>query len=250
MTQLVPAAALALLGAASGYAFYDQRQKQHAMADTETTTTDALTEGQVKLTGTVEPIETVESPVDGTESVIVDWQLRATPGDHDEAGTEEVIEGIREAAFKLSDQAGEVRVDPEGSQLVVSGENTTSEFHQHVQLEEIETLDREIQGDHGGSDREGVHVRADGTLMAERFNDEYDSYTLKHEVIQPGDEVYVLGNATRENGTWVIGHGEGKFLISDQSEEEVTADLERKKWIPLAAAVVFAVGSLYFLLLA
>jgi len=249
MTQLVPAAALALLGAASTYIFYDQRRRQEVMAATETTTTDALTEGQVELTGTVEPIETVESPVDGTEGVIVDWRLRASPVGHDEAGNEDVIEGLREAEFVLSDQGGEARVDPEGSQLVVSEESKASEYHQHVHYDQIEAFDREVQGDHGGSDREGVHVRADGTLMAEEFNEEYDSYTLEHEIIQPGDEVYVLGTATRENDTWVVGNGDGKFLISDQSEEELTADLETKKWIALAAAIVFAVGSLYFLIL-
>jgi hypothetical protein len=144
MTQLGPAAGLALLAVVMGYGSYYFHSQQQAFVDTETTTTDAIEGGQVKLRGEIEPIETVTSPVTGGEVAVVDWQLRADPEDDDE-GVQTVIKGRRAADFDLVDDHGRVRVEPLDATLVVSDENTMTTRSEPVDTDTIRAFDADLE---------------------------------------------------------------------------------------------------------
>jgi len=252
MTQLGPAAGLALLAVVMGYGSYYFHSQQQAFVDTETTTTDAIEGGQVKLRGEIEPIETVRSPVTGEEVVAVNWQLRADP-ENDDEGVKTVIKGRRAADFELVDDHGRVRVEPMDATLVVSDENTVTTHSEPVDTDTIQAFEEEIEGDADGRDHENVHVRTSGALNTSLggadFQAEYRNQRFRHEALKPGDEVNVLGDARNVNGDVVVGDGDGEFLVSDRSENDLVSDLETRKRLLLGVAIVMVVASLYFLLI-
>jgi len=252
MTQIAPAGGLAVLAAVMAYGSYHFHRQAQTYTDTETTTTAALEEGQVKLRGRIEPLETVMSPVTGEDVVAVDYTFRADP-EHDDEPVETVVRGRRAADFELVDDQGRVRVEPMEATYLVSDGNTVKTRSETVDTDVVQAFEDEIEDDFDGSDREGVHARASGALNTSLggadFQAEYRDQRFRHEVLKPDDEVQVLGIARRENGESVVCDGDGKFVISDKDEEAVTSQLSTRKWLLLVVAVALAAGSLYFLVL-
>ncbi|WP_254764639.1 E3 ubiquitin ligase family protein [Natrinema marinum] len=249
MTAFAPAVLLALGAAATGYGFFDQSRRQQTLASTDRARTDTAVEGQALLTGTVEPLETVGSPVTDEEAVVVDWELSAE-SDDEEGPDERVASGRRAADFHLVDEGGAVRVDPTGSDLIVSGSNMVRDRVRTTagSFERLRRFADEVEGDQSGTERDGVSVRADGVVSPNRF-DRYDHHTFEHEILGPGDEVTVLGTLRRENGDGVVGDGPDRFLLSDMSPADLVSDLETKKRLLLGVTLVLAIASLYFLVL-
>lgn len=244
MTQLAPAGAMALFALASGYATLTVYRDQQAMAETEATTTDALTPGQVKLEGRVEALETVQSPINGEDGVLVDWTVTGDTdgsGEEDGGGSERIDGGLRTGEFALADGGGTVRIDPPyGAEFAASDENTYVDTRRNPTLETLGSVDESVRS----GDDEGNR----GAVMAGATHGEYDSVTLRHEILKPGDDLTVLGTAERaEDGMVVTGDGDGEFLLSDMGEAELASELRTKFLLLAAVTLVFVVGVVYFL---
>lgn len=253
MTSLVPAGLLAVFALATGYGFVSQRKRQGRMADTETTRAAQVLEGVVELKGTVQARETVADPMYGEDVVFVDWEVeREEQRPDDEGGTETVDHriagGRREAIFEVVDESGSVRVDPQSATLKVDSRNRTRESFRGTDTDQLQALEAETGGDQGGTDREGVRVRADG-VDSQLYDVSDDRRVYSHEVLRPGDDVYVLGEATRDDEGLIVGKGDDDFLLSNMSEEELAETLGSNQLLLGALAAAFTIGAAYFLLL-
>lgn len=247
MAELVPAGAMALFALAAGYATLTVYRDQEAITETAATTTASLTPGQVKLKGRVEAAETVTSPIDGSEAVMVDWKVTGEEndfGDDDENDTpDRIAGGQRTGEFALSDEHGQVRVDPPyGGELAASDENTLVDNRYDPTLETLETVDERAR------DEEDEGVR--GSIQVGTTHDQYDSMTFRHEVLRPGDDLLVVGNAEQTDDGWVVGEGDGEFLVSDMSEDELAWEIKKKLFAVGAVTVVCAAAAVYFVALA
>lgn len=246
MAELVPAGAMALFALASGYATLTVYRDQEAIAETETSTTASLTPGPVKLKGRVEALETVISPIDGSEAVMVDWKVTGEENDFDEENNntrDQLAGGLRTGEFALADQHGQVRIDPPyGAELAASDENTLVDNRYDPSLDTLETVDERARD----GDDEGTR----GSVQIGTTHDEYDSTTFRHEVLRPGDDLLVVGSAQQTDDGWVVGEGEGEFLLSDMSEDELTWEIKKKLFAVGAVTVVCAAAAVYFVALA
>lgn len=224
------------------------------MAATETTRSDQVTEGEVELKGTVQARETVHDPMHGEEAVLVDWELTRQETHTDADGTPDtrehtVASGRRQAVFDLADDGGTVRVDPAGATLKVDSRNRMRETFRGNDTTQLEALKEQTDGDQSGTERPGVSVRADGVDFRLSLSSD-DRRTYTHEVLKPGDEVYVLGVAERDEAGVVVGRGDtrGKYLLSNMSEDELSETFGTNKWLLGAITVGFGIAAGYFLL--
>ncbi|MBX0287101.1 GIDE domain-containing protein [Haloarcula salinisoli] len=239
MAELVPAAAMAAFALASGYATLTVYREQQAIAETATTTVDSLTPGQVKLEGRVDAESTVQSPITGAEGVVVDWEVKGEMDDDETDSDERLAGGQRTGEFRLTDGTGSVRIDPPyGAELTASDENTHVDRRHNPTLESLEAVDEGV--------RDGDDDRGDGTIMVSKAR-EYDEVTLRHEILQPNDDLTVVGTAQRTDDGMVVGGGDGSFVLSDMSEGELVAEFRKKLVLLGAATAVFLVGVVYFL---
>lgn len=245
MAELVPAGAMALFALAAGYATLTVYRDQEAISETAASTTASLTPGQVKLKGRVEATETVTSPIDGSEAVMVDWKVTGEENEPGEGETdrERVAGGQRTGEFSLSDQQGQVRINPPyGAELAASDENTLVDNRYDPSLETLETVDEEARA----GDDEGTR----GSIQVGTTHGEYDSMTFQHEVLRPGDDLLVIGTAQQTDDGWVVGEGEGEFLVSDMSEDELAWEIKKKLYALGAVTLVLVAATVYFLALA
>lgn len=248
MTQLVPAVAVALLALASGYATLSVYREMQTLAETEASTVAALTPGQVTVEGTVEARDTVRSPITGEEAVVVDWEVTgeeddpADPDDDDPGGgTDHLAGGQRTGEFSVADGTGSVPVDPPyGAELTASDGNTHVDRRHNPTSEILEEVDEGV--------RVGEDDRGDGTVLVSQAA-RYDEVTLRHELLQPGDHVTVVGTARRTDDGVVVGEGDGddEFLLSDMSEDELAGELRKKLLLLGGVTAVLLIGVVYFL---
>ena len=250
--QLALAGLAGVFALITGYGFVDQRRRSAAISEAGTTTTQGIYEGNVGLEGTIAAGEagTLTAPLTGEDAVLLDWEIREV-NDDEEGPPDRVGHGRQAAEFVLEDGHGSVRVDPDGVQLMASAGASTTE----TQMANMEPSDdvvsflESFENDHGGTDREGVSVRASGTEMTRHKTqaaNERRRYT--HEALGPGDEVYVLGNArSNGDGEFAIGDGDGKFLLSDMGPEALQDDLKQTTWLLGAIAGASVIAAIYFL---
>jgi len=77
--------------------------------------------------------------------------------------------------------------------------------------------------------------------------DQYDEMTFRHEILKPGDDLTVVGEAQRTDDGLVVGGGDGEFVLSDMAEDELVSEYRTKLLLLGVATVVFLVGVVYFL---
>lgn len=246
MAELVPAGAMALFALAAGYATLTVYRDQEAITETAATTTASLTPGQVKLRGRVEATETVTSPIDGSEAVMVDWKVTGEenePGEDEGETKDRIAGGLRTGEFALADEHGQVQVDPPyGAELAASDENTLTDSRYDPTLETLEAVDERAREE----DDEGTR----GSVPVGTSHDQYDSMTFHHEVLRPGDDLLVVGAARQTDDGWVVGEGDGEFLVSDMSEDELAWEIKKKLFAVGALTTVFVAAAVYFVALA
>lgn len=249
MTNLGIAAFFAVFATLTGYGFVSQRRRQQRMADTETSRSDQVTAGLVELEGTVRPRETVRDPMYDEDAVLADWELTEQRMDGDgDLETHTLASGRREAVFDLADGGGTIRVDPDGATLKASAANRAKETFRGSD-ERLDTLKERTDGDQGGTSVQGVSVQADGVNFRIDIASD-DRRTYRHETLRPGDDVYVLGTAERDEEGMIVGKGDARreYVLSDMSEEEVSDTFGQNKWILAAIAGAASVLTVYFLL--
>lgn len=64
-------------------------------------------------------------------------------------------------------------------------------------------------------------------------------------MLEPGDDLYVLGTATMTGGKLVIDKGSDLFIVSDKSEEQLTKSFHNRKLGGFITAGIFGAGGLF-----
>lgn len=251
MTNLALGGFFAVFALVTGYGFVSQRKRLGRMADTETTRSDQVMPGTVELKGTVRARETVRDPMHGQAVVSVDWEVSEEETSVDEDGAEshdrQLASGRRDAVFEVEDDGGTVAVDPSGATLKMDSTNRTREQFIGTQPSELVALADETKSDQSGTDREGVSVRSDG--VTSRLYNGDSTRIYEHDVLRPGDEVYVLGEAKRRDDELVVVDGGNDMLLSNMTEAELSDTLGSNQWLLAALAVGFTIGAAYFFVL-
>ncbi len=138
----------------------------------------------------------------------------------------------------MKDDTGAAAVDPSGADLEV-------EWHQVARTDRNEEPSQEVQEFIGSSP--GVDFEHDGLFGGNRRR-------YKQKVIEPGDRLYVFGEASTYTASGVKEIREGKapvYIISDKTESELANDLS--KWhritLPLGLLIALACYAILYMYL-
>jgi hypothetical protein len=249
-------AGLVLIGVAAGLLWFAQtRRKLHAeVAGTETSRCGDLDQlsrqvagetgpGQFRqkceLAGSAQPeTQPVKAPFSGQEAVwyrtkvthhyrervrrkrgndyVTEWDDRTTV----------VAEEESQAPFQLDDGSGRVLIDPRGAKL-----------------DEIEeSFDRFEPDTSGGS---GGSVEFLGMKFETSSGSESVGFQREEWIIRPNRRLYVLGEVSDASGRLQVSKptGDGRFLISTRSEEQIAAGAKKAvTWSTIGAAVAGLAG--------
>jgi E3 Ubiquitin ligase len=138
--------------------------------------------------------------------------------------TESVAKLASSQPFLLTDETGSVLIHP-GSLAIDQAERVVDRFEPAAQS------------------NNSLTVSIGGITFGNRGNDTI-GYEYEEWVVRPGTRLYVLGEATDQNGELAIGKPAdgGVFVISTRSETELRESAQRTQrilmWVGLAAAVV------------
>ncbi|WP_083870219.1 GIDE domain-containing protein [Haloterrigena salina] len=217
---------------------HKQSAQSDRVTDTTTSSISSLQPGAIGVEGIARPAEDAtvrKSPIEMDDALVA--RVTVEKNTASEGTNWKIIheETIREPLV-VDDRTGEIRVEfPLDGELIV--EQMQTEVHSgHEPPERIQRyVETEPNVDEAPRRRYGpVGVG------------EHRRYT--EEVIEPGENVYVLGTAREIQGSW----GEQKYLIdepteagdfvlSDQSKDEVVQRLKRTGSKRLAAGGLFVV---------
>lgn len=241
---------LALVVGGIAIAYYGRRFQGEAsrMEETETTPAGNVEPGEVEVKGTARPIEgagTVEGHLSETEALVstVYIEERGNKPVQDWEQTEgrsklyrTVYKDTAAVPFLVDDGTGEVLVDPategnialeEDQQVVGRNEEAPTSVRRFVERTEAIDPDQVLDGGRRRRFSEGL--------------------------LEPGEEVYVLGEAVDPPDRWGEyevsgGSNPDEFILSDRSEEELTAGSKLGAWMTYAlGGVVVGTGVLFVL---
>ena len=195
-------------------------RRARRIEDTATETARGASMGRTEITGTVEPAgETLTQPLADEECVYARWAAKrghiATMNAQGETTAVVGAPDIDEQAvpFYVDDGTGKVLVD-------VDDDPT-------VELHDDSITNTTVSDAASRDDRIGEFVREQYPEGSKKRTS--DHLSLRQDVVEPGDDVYVYGGATEESdGNVVIGRDaeSGRFLISDQPEEALTEGVQ------------------------
>ena len=170
---------------------------------------------RVELKGIAEALQSLTSPATNTQCLyykhkvegLEEKQKRDEKGNlHTEQNWETVAEDERYASFVLRDSSGGVRVDPDGAEFI-----STQSMNGQA-------------GAYGYSLPEEHQSVADAVMDVLTDDDHYRHYTryrTSEWIIPVGRECYVLGSVAGQRENASVGKGDGRFIISCKSEEEL-----------------------------
>ena len=179
-------------------------------------------DGYVEVRGEVRPDETLEAPVSRDECVAYEYETEEYRGGGRSASWRVVDERTEATGFYVDDGTGRIYVDP-----------GTSECDDHGNAE-LRLYDEEVIHVDGGDeppeevarflaendevDRQEGEVNL-GVVEIPKANDR----RYKEKKLEPGDEVYVLGEVLRDDGAnpeslvLTDGYDTPDFVVSDRS---------------------------------
>ncbi len=139
--------------------------------------------------------KTVNSPLTGKACVF--WQLKLTQ--RVGKATRTLYDHASKETFTVSDGTGEVQIVPAGAEFILRPEfNSNSHDMDQKMNDAVKSL--------------GV---------AEKYFDAFEQIDAVEQIIEPDEQIYVLGKINYDNGSKTIGSDDGnQFIISDRSERE------------------------------
>lgn len=255
---------------------YRQHRRRRLVAETETTDVlDIDSERLVELTGAVDPVEPIRSPIGDEECVLAAWEIE----EWDESGQTDMWEtrasGVYAAPFTLTDGTGEVRVavgdhvagdDADRTEislgpvdldrLASSGVAAESAFCSLEDFTVAHTVPPDA--DPPAHIAEFVGDESDVSEQTDSITNVIDIGTAHNErryyegTIDPGQEIYLLGEArATSDAAYPLGPDDvvirppaddGSLIVSDRSEDELLAELGAYRWL-YALAAVFAAAA-------
>ncbi|MFB6244185.1 MAG: GIDE domain-containing protein [Halobaculum sp.] len=215
----------------------EQRSRGKRMEETETTAVRDLQPGTVEVKGTAHPTEEatpMQSPITGTDALVSEIVVERWDSDDEGGHWETIHRDVQTVPTVVDDGTGEVRVDPPSDAAVNTDKTRTEVNGGDDPPEPIQQYVRE----------ESELDEASGHQFGPLSVGERRRYA--EGVVEPGEEVYVLGRATEEQAGWgerasVIDEptASGEFVFSDKSEEELVSE---NKW---SGTLVMAFGGLF-----
>lgn len=242
---LVIGVACLIIGVALLFLGTRSRKKLQAIKETPTVSAaeaarmaEAVSNARVEVKGTAVTEKPLVSPASNTPCLYyqykverrVERQVRDSQGNWDTEYHWETLESGEESIpFLLRDASGDIWVTPQGAHFVA-----------------LKKVDREDLGPGFGA-RSTASILGD---LAEGFLDslsgyhEYAAGIRVQEFVIPLDQpTYVLGIASRSaDGMVSIGKGEGPFIVSHKSEEELTKRFGRNYILQYVFGALLAVG--------
>lgn len=202
------------------------RARSQRIAETETTPIRQLQPGTVEIKGVAQPAEDgslLDSPITRTESLatyveVEEWESSGQGGGswktkHDKTQSTPIV---------VDDGTGEVRVElPPDGDLTVE----TTQTKVGAGDEPPEMIKRYLERD------DAIDEASRGSIGPLSYG---DRRRYSEGVIEPGEEIYVLGTAREERAGWgereyVIDEPTpaGDFVLSDKSEDELISEGKR-----------------------
>ncbi|KZN23510.1 hypothetical protein A4G99_11385 [Haladaptatus sp. R4] len=217
------------------------------IADVETTRIRDLRPGGVEIKGTVQPPENgnlFESPIETTDAIVAHVTVEEEQGVDGGSSWETIHEAVLGGPITIDDGTGTIRVElPLGEGLNLQG----------------------IETKVGRGDEPPEKIRryvANEPAVEEATRKSYgpvkagDSRRYSEGVIEPGEDVYVLGNARRWRGNWegpefVIDAPTegGDFILSDKSENDLVKEGKDGAVLPFAVGGLFVILGLVYAVL-
>lgn len=212
--------------------------------NTPTETVQSMAAGRTELKGTARSGEDpLDQPFGEGEAVVAKWEIGTwfeddEPGESGEWTT--TARGTLATPFSLEDETGRVPVHAtDDAEIHVSDENTSSFV---VGDDEVEPR----------SVREFLVEHRDEDLDLDDEDDGWDGkHRFKQEVIPPGEDVYVFGNAVvREDGAGgddeqrlrvEADDATARFVISDMDEDALATGLLHRSPLVLVLGFVLVV---------
>lgn len=200
---------------------FHQRRRADRIAATETTDVRNIRPGLVEVKGTARPVEGVDphrAPISDVEAIASRVEVKKKAGNN----WRTVHENRRTSPFVVDDGTGEVRVEPT--------EDARLNFDdREIEVDPTEEPPRDVKR---FAKRSGL-VEEQGRSMIEARSRLYARWTYREGVLEPGEEVYVLGEAFEEEAGWgerrfvITGYG-SELVVSDQREETVIEEERRQ----------------------
>lgn len=280
LAGLVIGGVLLVVAGVVGRIGWKQHRRRGLVTETPTTEIRNLQDGgPVELVGEVTAEGTFSSPIRGEEAVLSAWEVE----EWDERGKSgmwaTLASGVYSRPFSIDDGTGEVRVEvgdhvegEDGSHFDVQGPGIdidrklstgVSVGDVHAAFDRLpvdvtvspdrdppDRITRFVEGESGVSAQTGsiTNIVDSGNMHGER--------RYYEQTIEPGQEIYLLGEATTPDATYPLGpddvvveppDGDAVMLVSDQSEASLVEDLGRYKLAYAGAAVIGVVGLGVFL---
>lgn len=216
------------------YLFLDafgEFRRYQLVAGIPTSAVRSMAGGVVELEGKAVAETTIEAPFSGADCLFYTYAVEEGLPD-DDAGRDWVHQAkdSDRDAFLLDDGTGRVRVDPRGAELWMPADLSE-------RYEDIDDAPAQVRW---AMEQEGL----DDISNPFRFSETY---------LEPGDEVYVLGEAidrpgrasARNEQNLVVADGDSApaFLIADSTEEELSEQLtENVRFALVGGGVLVLVG--------
>lgn len=203
---------------------FKTRQKLAVMKGIQTMTADAVcnmgdTTGTVKVevAGITEADMPLTSPATNTPCLYYRHQVEQLEVDYDrdydgdyqrEEHWRTVADSKRDVPFTIRDSSGAVGVNPDGASFV-SKQTMNGQYGAYG----VDVYRQEKSDGIMGTVLDTISSLGGGAT---------NSFRTSEWVIPLGQQVYVLGNAVRQGDQCIIGKGNGPFIVSVKSEEQLT----------------------------
>ena len=238
MSSVVPIVGLLLIGigiAGVGYG-YRRRRQRAAIASVETTDALCVTPGPAEVYGTAEPADngSMRAPFSKGGCLLAEWKVEEweESGKHSSWRTEG--SGTLTVPFYVGDDTGQVLVRPGGAAVELSGDRETTEVGVDETPPEPIREFIEMESTPGEPSEALVGALDWGTRIGDR--------RYHQRVLQPGEEVYVHGMATRveserfgDDDFEIVAEADDDhpdsnvFLVADSTESALLA--RRRDWV-------------------
>ncbi|THJ25261.1 MAG: hypothetical protein CAF45_001800 [Nitrospira sp. CG24E] len=191
-----------------------------------TSTIRSLALGLVEISGRAQPEEgLLSAPFSGLPCVFYSYTVEERLGSEQPARWETLATGTSEQPFVVNDATGQVRVMPQGAELILPDEHTSRS---------------NWLGDLPPTTIAGLHQLG---ISTERWMGNH-ALRCRESFILPDEQVYVLGTAHEQHGAkkpvenssglYIGSSQDHAFIISDRSEKEL---LSRLQWQMAALGV-------------